>query len=117
MTPRTMTEQALIDELERGRAKLLAEESDQGLLQTIRRRLLTITNNLYILRWIPEQGEDLYDVLVDGTSVAHVEIPRGGNRETVFELSPLEAYQRPAANLTKTDRRKLEAAIQLARRS
>jgi hypothetical protein len=117
VTPRTMTEQALIDELQSGRARLLADESAGGLLHAIRRRLLTITNNLYILRWIPEQGEDLYDVLVDGTSVAHVEIPRGGNRETVFELSPVEAYQRRAASLTKTDRRKLQVAMQLARGS
>lgn len=115
MTALTMTEQALIAELEGGRARLLAEESARSLLQAIRRRLSTITNNLYILRWIPEQGEDLYDVLVDGTSIAHVEIPRGGNEETVFEVSPVEAYQRRTASLTKTDRRKIEVALRLAR--
>ena len=117
MTPRTMTEQALVDDLEKGRERLLTEETAQGLLKAIRRRLQTITSNLYILRWIPEQGEDLYDVLVDGTSVAHVEIPRGGDRETVVELSPVEAFRQRAATFTKPERRKLEIAMQLARRT
>lgn len=92
----------------------MAEESARSLLYVIRRRLNTVTNNLYILRWIPEQGEDLYDVLVDGSSVVHVEIPRGEDRETAFELSPVDVYKRKATSLTKTDRRKLEVALQLA---
>lgn len=117
MTARTLTEQALIAELEGGRARLFAEESARSLLQAIRRRLHTITNNLYVLRWIPEQGEDLYDVLVDGISVVHVEIPRDGNEETVFEVSPVEVYQRRTASLTKADRRKIEVALRLARAS
>ncbi len=114
MTPRAIAKQALIDELESGRARLLTEDSGRCLLQAIRRRLQTITNNLYILRWIPEQGDDLYDVLVDGTSVVHVEIPRNGDRETVFDLVTVEVYQGRATTFTKTDRRKLEVALELA---
>jgi hypothetical protein len=111
---RTLAEKTIIAELENGRTKLLAEESPRVLLDVIRRRLSTVTDNLYLLRWIPEQGEDLYEVLVDGSTVVHVEIPRGEKRETVFELSPVDVYRRSAASLTKTDRRKIEAALQLA---
>lgn len=115
MAQQTLAEQALIAELEGERARLLADESARGLLQVIRRRLRTTTNNLYLVRCIPEQRENLYDVLVDGASVAHIEIRRGEVQETVFELSSVEAYQRRAMSLTKTDRRKLEVALQLAR--
>jgi hypothetical protein len=109
-----MTEQALVTELESGRARLLAGETSGVLLQAIRRRLQTITTSIYVLRWIPEQGEDLFDVLVDGTSVAHVEVPRGEERESVFEVLDVEAY-RSRTPLTKNERRKLEVALQLAR--
>jgi hypothetical protein len=68
----------------------------------------------YILRWIPEQGEDLYDVLVDGATVAHIEIPRHiPAQETVFESWPVEEYRRTRGTVTKPERRKLELALQL----
>jgi hypothetical protein len=110
-----MSEQALVDELENGRARLLAGETGGVLLRAIRRRLQTVSNNIYVLRWIPEQGEDLFDVLVDGTCVAHVEISRGEKQETVFDVSDVEAYRR-RTSLTKTDRRKLDVAVQLSQK-
>jgi hypothetical protein len=116
VTGRTLTEQALIAELEGGRARLLAGETGGVLLQALRTRLQTITTNIYVLRWIPEQGEDLFDVLVDGTRVAHVEVPRGQARESVFEVFDVEAYRRRTP-FTKNDRRKLDLALQLARQS
>jgi hypothetical protein len=112
-----MAEQALVDELEGGRRRLLTEDSEKELLKAIRQQMETITTNLYVVRWIPEQGEDLYDVLVDGTSVAHVEIPRGGAGEAVCQLLSLDDYRRRAASFTKQERRKFDLALQLAIRT
>jgi hypothetical protein len=113
MTITRISEQQLVDELERGSAHLLADAPGRVLVEIVRRKLQTATSNLFIVHWIPEQEEDLYDVLVDGTSIVHVEIPRGEDRETVCEVSSIEQYAKLPR--TKPDRRKLEAAIQLAR--
>jgi hypothetical protein len=116
MVEYTLTDKKVIDELERAREQLLSGSSPKGLMRILRRRLQSITSNVYILRWIPEQGEDLYDVLVDGATVAHIEIPRHiPAQETVFESWPVEEYRRTRGTVTKPERRKLELALQLAR--
>ena len=79
----------------------------------LRQHLLSITRNLYILRWIPEQAEDLYDILVDGVTVVHIELPRDpGSTEIVFEKRSVKEYAR--RGMTKPNRRKLELALELA---
>jgi hypothetical protein len=116
MTHHTLTDKKMIDELERSREQLLSDSSSHALVRVLRRRLQSITRNIYVFRWIPEQGEDLYDVLVDGTTVAHVEIPRGDpDQEALFEVCPVEEYRQTRQSLTKPERRKLELAVQLAR--
>src|SRR5260370_19879611 len=105
----------MIDELERGRELLVADPSSHKLLSSLRRKLQSVTRNIYVVRWIPEQTEDLYDVLVDGTSVVRVEVPRDARTaEVVFEKFGVEEYLN--RRLTKPDRRKLELALGLAQR-
>lgn len=85
------------------------------MLTVLRQLLQSITPNLYILKWIPEQGEDLYDVLVDGTTVARVEIPRAGaGGQKICRSSTVEQYIREQPGMTKLERRKLEVAMNLA---
>lgn len=85
-------------------------------LRILRGKLASITPNVCIVRWVPEQGEDLYDVLVDGVTVAHVEIPRRAfDQEPVFVTWSVEEYLRASKAFTKPERRKLELAVQLAR--
>lgn len=116
MSERTLTDKKMIDELERSREKLLSGSFSQGLMRVLRRKLQSITPNIYVFRWVPEQGEDMYDVLVDGATVAHIEIPRRNpDQETIFEAWPVEEYRRTQKTLTKPERRKLELALQLAR--
>lgn len=116
MSEYTLTDKKMIDELEKGREQLMSASSSEGLMRVLRRKLQSITPNIYLLRWIPEQGEDLYDVLVDGATVAHIEIPRRNpDQETVFETWPVEEYRRTRKTLTKPERRKLELALHLAR--
>ncbi|WBL75889.1 hypothetical protein I3J27_22965 [Bradyrhizobium xenonodulans] len=104
----------MIRELEAGREHLLSAPAARRLLSLLRHRLLSITRNVYIVRRIPEQYEDLYDILVDGVTVVHVELPRDVSRtEIVFERSGIKEYLK--AGRTKPDRRILELAIELAR--
>lgn len=115
MTRHSPSNQQLAEELQRGREALLTEESSRSLLAALRQLLRSITPNLYILRWIPEQGEDLYDILVDGTTVARVEIPRaGGDGQKICSTSTVEEYIREQPGMTKLERRKLEVALNLA---
>jgi hypothetical protein len=82
----TLTDKRMIAELEMGREQLLLGPSSRKLLSSLRRKLQSITRNLYVVCWIPEQAEDLYDVLVDGTTVVHIEVPRDARSdEVVFE--------------------------------
>jgi hypothetical protein len=105
----------MISELEKGREELLSEPSSQSLLSNLRRKLQSITRNIYVFRWTPEQTEDLYDVLVDGTTVVHIEIPRETrSAEIVFEKWGIQEYLNTRKHLTKPDRRKLELALRLA---
>jgi len=111
----SLTNKRMIGELERGREQLLSDPSSHKLLSSLRRKLQSVTRNIYIVRWIPEQTEDLYDVLVDGTSVVHIEVPRDARAdEVVFEKFGIEEYL--DRRLTKPDRRKLELALRLAQR-
>jgi hypothetical protein len=109
----------MMRELESGREHLLSAPASRRLMSFLRRRLESITRNIYIIRWIPEQAEDLYDILVDGTTVVHIEIPRdvgSGEGGIVFEKRDVGEYLSSQKHLTKTDRRRIELALQLAQR-
>jgi hypothetical protein len=109
----SLTDKRMIGELEKGREQLLSDPSSRKLLSSLRRKLQSITRNIYVVRWTPEQTEDLYDVLVDGTSVVHIEVPRDARTdEVVFEKFGIEEYLN--RRLTKPDRRKLELPLRLA---
>jgi hypothetical protein len=115
MKTRRISEQRLIERLERGRDNLATATRPElrALVEVIRRNLDTTTTNLYVLHYIAEQGEDLYEVLVDGTSIVKVEIPRGEDRETSFVVMAVDAYAAPGRS--RSDQRMLETAIKLAR--
>lgn len=115
MNDRSLTDDQITQELQRGREALLSDKASRSLLSVLRLLLQSITPNLYILRWIPEQGEDLYDVLVDGQKVAHVEISRtGSEHHNAFRTWTVEEYIRTQPEMTKLERRRLELARELA---
>jgi hypothetical protein len=112
---RRRSEKQMIGELEAGREHLLSAPEARRLLSVFRQRLLSITRNVYIVRHITEQYEDLYDILVDGTTVVQIELPRdASSTEIVFEKSSVKEYAR--RGMTKPHRRKLELALELAQR-
>jgi hypothetical protein len=117
VTRQRLSDKRMICELEAGREQLLSAPTSRRLLSLLRNRLQSITRNLFIVRHIPEQTEDLYDILVDGSTIVRIEVPRdmsGG--EVLFEKSDVKAYLRSHRQLTKPHRRKLELALELAQR-
>jgi hypothetical protein len=104
-----------IEELKERRERLFSEPTTQRLLSEVRARLRSGTE-VYIIRHIPEQSEDLYDVLVDGVTVVHVEIPRDAqNAATVSETRSVGEYLKSKPQLGKRERRKLELFLRLSR--
>lgn len=115
MSHRLPPHERIAEELQRGRESLLTDESFRSLRGALRKTLESISPNLYVLNWVPEQGEDLYDILVDGTQVACAEIPRAGvSGERKCRVLTLAAYIHERRGMAKPDRRKLEVALQLA---
>ena len=99
--------QQIVRALQQRREALLSNESNQVLSSYIRKHLNSITPNFYILRWIPEQAEDLYDLLVDGDKVIHVEISRLGNADHNFhQVWTVEQYLHSHQDMTKVERRR-----------
>ena len=117
VTPRRRSEKQMIEELEAGREHLLSAPASRRLLSLLRQRLQSITRNVYIVCHIPEQYEDLYDILVDGATVVHIELPRNASStEIVFETSGIQEYLSAHRQISKPDRRRLELALELAQR-
>ena len=70
------------------------------------------TNNAYLLHWIPEQLEDLYTVLIDGSYIINVEISKYDNSTIpIIERSELQTYLH---GLSKTNQIRLAVALDLA---
>ncbi|GIP58614.1 hypothetical protein [Paenibacillus woosongensis] len=68
----------------------------------------------YILNWTPEQGEDIFTILVDLDKIAKVEISRVNPSEVpIIETFNLKDFQR---KLSKVFQIKLAVAIDLAKK-
>jgi hypothetical protein len=112
MNRELLSNKKIAEQLQRERETLLSDESSRALLAALRQLLQSITPNLYILRWIPEQSEDLYDVLVDGTSIASIEIPRAGcGGQRTCRTYTIQEYIHDQPSMTKLERRKIRAYV------
>jgi hypothetical protein len=113
MAHRSGRDMRSIDTLKKQREWLLSDPTSRKLLTALRRALQSITRNIFIVHYIPEQYEDIYDILVDGTTVVRIEIPRHGHDgDVVFEKWPIYEYLKKSR--TKPSRSKLRLAIELA---
>ena len=61
-------------------------------LHAILRARFPMMWNAFVLEWTPEQGEDIFVVLIDDESVATVEILREG-QVSAFEVESLDEYR------------------------
>lgn len=90
--------------------------SDRSPLKVLRRRLQTITRNVYSLYYLRDEGEVFCDILVDGATVVHMEIPPEDEEgEIVFRSMTLAEYRRWKGKMSRLQLRRLELALELAR--
>jgi hypothetical protein len=103
--------------LEAGRLKLINGETSLELLRLLRSHSHGPTDNLYLIASLPEQAEDMYDILIDGRLIVRVEMPRDGISQfpSIEEMS-LGRYQQLSGGMSRLMRRRLDAAIRLAER-
>lgn len=69
-----------------------------------------------LLHWVPEQGEDFYEILIDDEAVLKVEVPHsfGHSDELDFDYIKLKNY---VHGLSRSSQIKLAVALDLARTS
>jgi hypothetical protein len=88
---------------------LFSDSKNEALLKSLREYNSKISFAL-IVNWIPEQGEDIYFVLIDENQIAVVDVPRvigGSHRTTIISVGEY------MVNLHASARRKLMAALDL----
>jgi hypothetical protein len=102
------------EELLRSMASLFSDEVKIPLLMALRESFPDL-NTAFILDWIPEQGEDIYDVFVDCENIAIVDISRitdENKASPLISIFSIDEY-RKQRRISKLLRRKLSCAVEL----
>ncbi|CAH8713351.1 hypothetical protein M5W83_26695 [Paenibacillus thiaminolyticus] len=106
-------EQDFRKELE-GSNIVLAQDAKAEAILNVLRTTFGEVKSAYILNWTPEQGEDIFTILVDLDRIAKVEISRVNPSEVpIIETFNLKDFQR---RLSKIFQIKLAVAIDLAKK-
>lgn len=109
MNRRSRRDDALREQLERSRASLFAGGNPR-LLSALRNTFHGLESAV-VVDWIPEQGEDIYTVVVQGNRVAVVEIDRTSiEPQPTVEVLSADEYAR-RGSLSKELRLKLKMAL------
>jgi hypothetical protein len=95
--------------------ELLSKDHQRPLTKEIR-RLYPDCMHAFVLDWVPEQGEDIYWVLISPTKIAKIEISRlrsidEHSSKAISEIISLKEYSKKP--LTRVVRRRLDAASSL----
>lgn len=109
---RSKTEQDFRQQLINSHKSLFEDKGNEGLLKVIRDHNPNI-RTAYVVNWIPEQGEDIYKILVDDDLILEIEIDRVGHNKSPL-VSPLSLTQY-RAGLSKLNQIKLAVALDLAK--
>ncbi|MFC8689462.1 hypothetical protein [Brevibacillus porteri] len=67
----------------------------------------------YVIDWIPEQGEDIYQILVDDNAIAEIELDRHSKTHSRIESVSVAQYKH---GLSKENQIRLAVAIDLAQK-
>lgn len=100
-------------DLLRDAENLLSGDGSNALALAMRRFFPSFVQ-AFVLYWLPEQGEDIYWVLISPTEIAKIEIPRNQSeieRPVTLEMVSVEAYSN--RRLSRDARRKLEVGLVL----
>lgn len=107
----TRLEDDIRKQLIRSYSAMFLEGESQSLLESIKRSFPGM-RSAFVINWIPEQGEDIYSVLVNEDTVAIFEIIRySGEMISNAKKYNVKEYQR---GLKRRGRVKLTIALELA---
>lgn len=85
-------EQELREHLIVSNESLFKSEEKKRLLEVIR-SLFPEMKTAYIIHWIPEQGEDIYKILVDDNNILEIELDRYDSQvEPIVEITAISQY-------------------------
>ncbi|RJE73242.1 hypothetical protein BGP78_19215 [Pseudoalteromonas sp. MSK9-3] len=96
------------------------EESNRSLLSESKLSLVLMSKsysveNAYVLNWIPEQYEDIYLVIIDGSYLISVELDRQDSTTApIIEKRELADYRR---GLSRMKQIQLMVALDLAKKT
>jgi hypothetical protein len=110
--------EALRQQLLQNSASLVADE-ESNVLGSALRRLFPGLKQAFVLNCVPEQGEDIYWVLVSSTEIAEIEISRGTYAENshppLLKMIALDAYRKKRHS--RDVRQRLEMGLELIKSS
>lgn len=92
--------------------KLLFENKENKRLLSALEKYSPEMKTAYIIHWVPEQGEDIYKVLVNDSAIVEVELDRNDvAAKPLVSSTTISQYRQ---GLSKLNRIKLEVALDLA---
>lgn len=108
----TMTEKSYRDELLLSQKFLTLDKKGLRITAALRERYPQMSS-AYILKHIPDQSEDFYDVMIDGKFIVSVQADRlDTEAELIISELNFNSYR---SDLSKTNRIKLMVAVDLAK--
>ena len=103
----------ILHNLENSRDGLFMRNENPKLLVALKSRFPQL-QRAYVIDWIPEQGEDVFTLLVENELIAIVDIAKGSyNAAAVIRVVPLAEYLRTHRRMSKARRQKLDVAIEM----
>ncbi|MED1915782.1 hypothetical protein P4V64_10730 [Bacillus thuringiensis] len=93
---------------------LLSSDENHSILLSILRENFPKLRTAYVIDWIPEQGEDIYQILVDDNAVAEIELDRHSKMHTRIETVSVAQYKH---GLSKVNQIRLAVAVDLAQKA
>lgn len=107
------TEQEFRDALIKSHTELFQGNSYKRLLQLLKTNFPEM-KTAYFIRHIPEQGEDLYTMLIDFNIIVKIEISRYCEDEKpIVEISSINDFKK---GISRVEQIKLAVAIDLAKK-
>jgi hypothetical protein len=109
----SITEEDYRRDLKAGQRFFLEERRGRELFARIKAKFPKL-KTVSLLHWVPEQGEDVYEILIDDEAVLKVEVPHsfGHSDELDFDYIKLKNY---VHGLSRSSQIKLAVALDLAR--
>jgi len=105
-------EQDIREQLIKSKQSLFKGKEKRRLLEVIRNSYPEM-NTAYIVNWIPEQGEDIYNILINDNIIAEIELDRYNTEiEPIVETKTISQYLQ---GLSKQSKIKLAVALDLAK--